>query len=317
MELWTPINYVDGEVFVRQFDYRESFRFTKLQAMLVNPLDREGVEFKMIVDTFRDMIKLPVGRKIEELSIYAFRELAIVISTLSMKESKITYAFECSTESYKNPKYETLQSLINLGESKISKIPESARDNSKEYQLVTEDLRSLRGELEEIPEFIPCTTVVSGDIFYKDIGDSTGELYGVEKEFQEMKLYSLTVGHKLFVDELESRLGDVLVTTDDLEFDTEVNDLQCIDKDQIQGVVVFEPLKIAMNFIPSTDLTDDKFIEMYNKLNHMVSSDIQEISSFIKSNFIKPASTVKVHCPNCGGLYNLSISVEDFKINPG
>ena len=299
--IYYPVGYDDGRCQFRAFKLKEATKFAKLSKVMRNPIKREEVQFKTLVDIFAPIFKLEEGKSITDLDLMAFRELAIMSSSYSTKEHATFFSFVCDSDSLENPEKDTKNLILN--------------SFKKDSKITPEEIKSLEEEIAKMPDLILCNYRVRGSISFDKLGTSIPNLYERYIEDEKTKVHYYTVGHKLILDELELEHTGHIVTLDDLSITEDIDaiDLTNLKKDY---KIVFDILKIALHLVSSTGITKTKVIEKYNELVDCDASYFQSVNEKVREIIEQKPKMVKVECPNCGAVYSIRFDVEDFKLIP-
>lgn len=292
-----PVGYEDGEAKFRAFKLAEGVKYSRLVKIMRDPLGKEDIQFKSLVEVFNPLFVLPDNKPIESLDLMAFRELCVMASSYSAKNHATYYSFQCTEGIIDNPERETKELIYNS----MKNDSETTEDELKEME---ELLAGMEKEL-------PCDHVVKDNVSFMDLKSDIPKLFQRHIESEGVVVYYYTVAHKLMLDKFEIEyfkqmrmMRDVKTTEDIVPFSDNMK------------LVVFDILKVALHLVSQADLTMDKVKEKYNELLDIDSSTFQTINNSIQTIIDEKPKFITVPCPNCGTKYRLKFDVEDFKLIP-
>ena len=298
-----PVSYEDGVCKFRAFKLREATKFTKLSKVMRNPIKKEEVQFKTLVDIFRPLLVIPNGKTVEDLDIMAFRELAIMSSSYSSKDHATYYSFKCDYDKLDNPEKETKQLVYN--------------NLSKDKDVSEEELAELKELIDSMPDFIPCNHTIKNSIAFDKLGSDIPNLFQrvIIEDGSKYKVHYYTVNHKLMLDQLEYEFNNNICTMSDLSMTEDINTIE-IDKINKDTKIIFDILKVSLHTLDTSELSVASVIDRYNELIDCDSRVFQSVSDRIKTTIEEKPKLIDVSCPNCGTEYKIRFDVEDFKLIP-
>lgn len=302
-DVFYPVSYEDGVCKFRGFKLKEATKFAKLSRVMRNPIKREEVQFKTLVDIFKPIFALPDNKTVRDMDLMAFRELAIMSSSYSAKDHATYYSFKCDFQEMENPERDTKQLIYN--------------NLSKDEDVTEEELKQLKEEIESLPEVVPCNHLVKGSMSFDKLGSDIPNLFQrfIKDEDSNYDVYYYTVGHKLLLDEIEFEHSGHLVVMSSLGITEDIEPI-VIDSLSKDYKIVFDILKIALHLVSSTDLSIENVFAKYNELIECTSSVFQSITERVKTVIEEKPKLIDVSCPNCGTEYKIRFDVEDFKLAP-
>lgn len=302
-DVFYPVSYEDGNCKFRGFKLKEATKFAKLSKVMRNPIKKEDVQFKTLVDIFEPIFQLPDGKSVKDLDLMAFRELAIMSSSYSAKDHATYFSFGCDFEEMENPERDTKQLIYN----NLSKDPDVSED----------ELKQLKEEIDSLPEVVPCNHTIRGSVSFDKLGSNIPNLFQrfIKDEASGYNVNYYTVNHKLLLDKIEIEHNGHIVMMSSLGV---TEDIETIDLSNLKSdyKIVFDILKIALHLIDSSSLSEEAIFEKYNELIDCNSSVFQSITEKVKTIIEEKPTLISIECPNCGTEYKIRFDVEDFKLVP-
>lgn len=335
------VEYSDGDkVYITPLSFEEVMEFTEIQTFLKNPIDNE-VKFSDIVDFFKPHILLGDG-DIRLLNLNSFRELVVMVLTISMPDNKVYYNFMCDNLDSVNiekvlfkDKLNILGTYIKETEEELLKYKEGD-DRHKALSLglkkdktqYEEDLQ----ELESMESTIPCESEINGSVDMESLKLDIPHLYKNKHrvEWEGIDLHEYKVIHKLVQEELiglENILGHI-VDYNNIPSKTKMTNILPHLKEK-KGAYVFTPqledyyillelLVLAGHMCDPKKLIKkgvEELAKAYDFIKYSANDKVISLNTVLevyKTEKVKIATV----CLNCNKKYSVHVSIEDFNLKP-